>query len=181
MDAANAGTPVADRRTDGVRSFLVGGGLIVIDGKLLLAANRRRQGHLEWTPPGGVIDDGEVVTAGISREVLEETGLHVPEWAGGRHYTVTVDAPDLGWQMTVESWFSDVAHGEIALNDPDRIVEHAEFVDLHHVAGTLVDSPLWVRVPVLAWLDAGMQPLEAFHFRVTGADRSTAQVEQYAP
>jgi 8-oxo-dGTP diphosphatase len=171
---------VADGRIDPVRSFLVGGGLIVVDGKLLLAANRRRQGHLEWTPPGGVIDDGEAVTDGISREVREETGLHVPEWAGGRHYTVTVDAPELGWRMTVESWFSEVAHGEIALNDPDRIVEHAEFVDLRHVAATLADSPLWVRIPVVAWLEGGMQPVEPFHFRVIGTDRSTARVEQLA-
>ena len=60
-----------------MRSFRVGGGLVVVDNQLLLAANRRRQGTLEWTPPGGVIDEGESVTEGISREVREETGLHV--------------------------------------------------------------------------------------------------------
>ncbi|MEO6124615.1 MAG: NUDIX hydrolase [Ilumatobacteraceae bacterium] len=164
-----------------MRSFLVGGGLIVVDNRLLLAANRRRQGTLEWTPPGGVIDEGETITAGITREVFEETGLAVPEWKGGQHYTVTVHAPDMGWQMSVESWFSDVASGEISLNDPDRIVEHAEFVDLAQVEALLTDSPLWVKLPILAWLAAGMVPVERFEFVVHGADRATARVEQRFP
>ena len=164
-----------------VRSFVVGGGLIVVDDRLLLAANRRRQGHIEWTPPGGVIDAGELVVEGITREVFEETGLSVPAWGGGLQYTVTVDAPDMGWRMTVESWFSEVAHGEISLNDPDRIVEHAEFVELRHVEATLADSPLWVRIPVTAWLTAGRRPIGPFHFDVVGADRATALVEQRFP
>ena len=163
-----------------MRSFQVGGGLIVINNQLLLAANRRRQGTLEWTPPGGVIDDGESVVTGIAREVREETGLHVPDWTSC-HYAVTVDAPDMGWQMSVESWFATTAHGEIALNDPDGIVEQAIFVDLDAVAGLLADSPMWVRVPVLAWLDAGMRPVEPFAFVVIGSDRSTLRVEQVLP
>ena len=165
---------------DRIRSFRVGGGLVVIDNQLLLAANRRRQGTLEWTPPGGVIDEGESVTEGISREVLEETGLHVPEW--DRHqYTVKVTAPDMGWEMTVDSWFATAAHGTIALNDPDRIVEQAVFVELAQVEALLVDSPPWVRIPVLAWIGGGMQPMAAYSFHVRGADRATAQIEQRSP
>ncbi len=160
-----------------VRSFQVGGGLILVDNQLLLAANRRRQGTLEWTPPGGVIDDGESVISGITREVREETGLHVPEWTGC-HYMVTVDAPDMGWQMSVQSWFATRTHGEIALDDPDGIVEQALFVDLVDVAELLADSPLWVRVPVLAWIENGLRPIEPFAFVVTGSDRSTSHVEQ---
>lgn len=163
-----------------IRSFRVGGGLVVIDNQLLLAANRRRQGTLEWTPPGGVIDDGESVTEGISREVREETGLHVPQW-DQHQYTVTVTAPDMGWEMTVDSWLSGAAHGTIALNDPDRIVEQALFVDLVHVESLLVDSPPWVRIPVLAWIDGGMQPMPAHEFHVRGADRATARIEQRSP
>ena len=163
-----------------MRSFRVGGGLVVVDNRLLLAANRRRQGTLEWTPPGGVIDDGESVTTGISREVQEETGLHVPTW-DERHYTVTVHAPDMGWQMTVESWFATIAVGEIALNDPDKIVEDARFVDLDDVEALLASSPPWVRVPIMLWLELGMQPIDAHEFHVYGADRTTARIEQRLP
>ena len=163
-----------------MRSFRVGGGLVVVDNQVLLAANRRRQGTLEWTPPGGVIDDGESDTQGISREVHEETGLHVPIWEQC-HYTVAVSAPDMGWEMLVEAWFSTVAHGTISLNDPDRIVEQAVFVDLHQVEPLLADSPPWVRLPMMEWMRHGMQPIGAYDFRVYGADRATARVEQRSP
>lgn len=163
-----------------MRSFQVGGGLIVVDNQLLLAANRRKQGTLEWTPPGGVIDHGESIPNGITREVREETGLHVPAWSE-RHYSVSVAAADLGWQMHVEAWFTTVAHGEIELNDPDGIVEQARFVALDAVEQLLADSPMWVRVPVMAWIGAGLRPVEPFAFVVIGADRATARVEQVLP
>jgi ADP-ribose pyrophosphatase YjhB (NUDIX family) len=163
-----------------VRQFRVGGGLVVVENQLLMAANRRRQGTIEWTPPGGVIDEGESVTKGISREVLEETGLHVPAWED-MHYTVKVTAPDMGWEMVVESWFTTVAHGSIALNDPDGIVEQALFVDLHEVEALLVDSPVWVRLPILAWLENERRPIDHHEFHVYGADRSSARVEQRFP
>ena len=134
----------------------------------------------EWTPPGGVIDHGETVTQGISREVHEETGLHVPKW-DERHYLVTVTAPDMGWEMTVESWFTTVAHGTISLNDPDRIVEQVMWVDLVDVEALLADSPPWVRVPLTAWVMQGLQPMPTYSFHVYGADRTTARIEQRAP
>ena len=163
-----------------MRSFRVGGGLVVVNNQLLLTANRRRQGTLEWTPPGGVIDDGESVTSGIAREVREETGLQVDEWEAC-HYLVSVTAPDMGWEMLVESWFARSAAGEIALDDPDGIVEQAMFVDLPAVEELLADSPIWVRLPVMAWLCGGMEPIEHHHFWVHGADRATARIEQLLP
>jgi len=158
----------------------VGGGLVVVNNQLLLTANRRRQGMLEWTPPGGVIDDGESVMEGIAREVLEETGLRVDEWEAC-HYLVSVTAPDMGWEMQVESWFARSASGVISLDDPDGIVEQALFVDLDDVDALLSDSPMWVQLPVMTWLRGGMEPIDHHHFWVYGADRATARIEQRLP
>jgi 8-oxo-dGTP diphosphatase len=41
----------------------------------LLAVRRRDNGH--WEPPGGVLELGETIQAGLVREALEETGLRV--------------------------------------------------------------------------------------------------------
>ena len=84
-----------------MRSWTVGGALIRHGDGLVLVANRRRDGSIDWTPPGGVIDDGESVLAGLHREVLEETGLVVDGWVGQQYETTaplnnTSPAPDPG-------------------------------------------------------------------------------------
>ena len=66
-----------------MRRVLVAGGLIETEDGLLLVCNQRRGGVIDWSPPGGVIDDTDRdVLAGLSREVHEETQLHVGAWDG---------------------------------------------------------------------------------------------------
>jgi 8-oxo-dGTP diphosphatase len=55
-------------------SVSVAGAVINHDGRVL-ATRRRDNGH--WEPPGGVLEPGETMQAGVVREVLEETGLRV--------------------------------------------------------------------------------------------------------
>ena len=71
-------------RLAGVREWLVASGLIEGPGGLLLVQNRRRDGRIDWSPPGGVIEmaEGESVLDGLTREVREETGITVTEWEG---------------------------------------------------------------------------------------------------
>jgi 8-oxo-dGTP diphosphatase len=50
-------------------------GVVVDDqGRALLI---RRRDNLRWEPPGGVLELGETIHAGVCREVREETGLAV--------------------------------------------------------------------------------------------------------
>jgi 8-oxo-dGTP diphosphatase len=50
-------------------------GVVVDDqGRALLV---RRRDNLHWEPPGGVLELGETIHAGVCREVREETGLAV--------------------------------------------------------------------------------------------------------
>lgn len=57
---------------------MLGVGALVFDGDRILLAERGREplkGY--WSLPGGVLETGETLEAGIRREVLEETGLLV--------------------------------------------------------------------------------------------------------
>ncbi len=78
-----------------MRDWVVGAALMWSDEGLLLVHNRRRGGREDWTPPGGVIEEGEPLIEGLTREVREETGLTVTEW-GGPVYEVSCQAPDMG-------------------------------------------------------------------------------------
>ena len=64
-----------------MRRWKVAGGLLFEDDRVLLVANRRRNGSVDWSTPGGVVDEGETSLAALGREVTEETGLVVREWA----------------------------------------------------------------------------------------------------
>jgi 8-oxo-dGTP diphosphatase len=134
-----------------VRDWLVGGALIEGPDGLLLVQNRRRDGSLDWTPPGGVIDDGENLLDGLTREVREETGLEVRSWAG-RLYEVSAVAPGLGWRLRVEAWVASDYDGELVLEDPDGIVVDARFVACDDCAFHLGGGHPWVADPVIAWL-----------------------------
>jgi 8-oxo-dGTP diphosphatase len=59
---------------EGRHSVSVAG--IVVDGEgRALLVRRRDNGH--WEPPGGILELDEPITAGVRREVREETGLDV--------------------------------------------------------------------------------------------------------
>ena len=56
---------------------IVGIGAVVVErGRVLLVRRGREPLKGHWTLPGGVLEVGESLTAGVAREVLEETGLH---------------------------------------------------------------------------------------------------------
>ncbi len=158
-----------------MRRWQVGGALIRHGDGLVLVGNRLRDNSMEWTPPGGVIDHGETLLEGLAREVLEETGLVVATWLQ-RSYTVTVEAPDMGWQLTVEAWEAGQVSGEICIGDPDGIVEEVRHSSAADARDLLLASPPWVHMPVCAWLGGDLEP--HYRFALRGTNRATARAER---
>ncbi|WP_354641080.1 NUDIX domain-containing protein [Kitasatospora camelliae] len=61
-------------RSTPLHSVSVAGVVVREDGDVLVI---RRADNSTWEPPGGVLELGESVEAGVCREVMEETGVEV--------------------------------------------------------------------------------------------------------
>lgn len=160
-----------------MREWLVASGIIEGPGSLLLVENRRRDGRTDWSPPGGVIEvaDGESVEAGLTREVLEETGITVTEWAGPV-WSVDAEAEAAGWRLRVEVYRAVSYSGELAVDDPDGIVVDAQFVPLDDCNVQLASTWLPTHEPLVAWLAERWTEARTFRYRVDGATREEFQV-----
>lgn len=159
------------------RRWLVGGGLVMSGGAVLLVQNRRRDGRLDWSPPGGVIDAGEGLLTGLTREVEEETGLRIGSWTGPA-YRIEAEAPDMGWHLTVEAHVAEVVAGDLTVGaDPDGIVVDARFVSPDECVALVGGSPQWVREPLCGWLGGTADHGAAWSYRVTGALGGDRRIE----
>lgn len=148
-----------------MRRWLVAGGLIEReDGQLLLVQNRRRDGTLDWTPPGGVIEaQEEAILDGLTREVAEETGIIVLDWTGPL-WRVEATAPAMGWTLQAEVHLAVSWQGEVRVgDDPDGIVVDAGFVAVDECRRRLTGSARWVCEPIAAWLAGTVEPLWRYH------------------
>lgn len=156
-------------------SWLVAGAVIEGPEGLLLVANRRRDGRIDWSTPGGVIDPGESLLEGLGREVTEETGLVVSSW-GGLLYGIEVVAPDLGWDLRVEVHRAEAVTGDLAVDDPDGIVFDAGYHGPDACDECLSTSPPWVREPLAAWIGERWSLPRGFRYHVAGTDLTQLRV-----
>jgi 8-oxo-dGTP diphosphatase len=143
----------------------VAAGLIEGPSGLVLVRNQRRDGSLDWSPPGGVIEvhEGEAITDGLTREVQEETGLTVSAWRGPV-YDVEVIAEGLGWSLHAETFVAESWSGALEVDDPDGIVVDARWVDRALWPTHLDGAHPWVREPIEGWLTASA--LTEWRYRV---------------
>lgn len=150
-----------------VRQWSVAGAIVERSGSLLLVRNRRRDGRIDWSPPGGVVDLGESPVVGLAREVQEETGLVIEAWDGPL-YTVGVLAPGLRWDLTVEVHRGTDPGDALVVDDPDGIVDDAEFTAAGDIEARLAAAPPWVSDPVLEGVADGWTTVRHYRYEVEG-------------
>lgn len=64
-------------RTYPPRPIVGVGAVVLVDGKVVLVKRRFEPLAGQWSLPGGAVELGETLEAGVARELLEETGLEV--------------------------------------------------------------------------------------------------------
>ena len=112
-----------------------------------------------WTLPSGKLEAGETFIDAAIREVKEETGLdpqgaeliYVCEYKNGKE----------GFMCRVEMYEFNSFKGTIAPNDPDQVIEEADFFPISDAIKKL-DALKWpmVKEPAIAYLnDATKKPL----------------------
>ena len=160
-----------------MKRWVVASGIVERDGQVLLVQNRRRDGQLDWSPPGGVVEvaDGESVVDGLTREVEEETGLRVTAWEGPV-YEVDAEALDMGWHLRVEVHVALAYEGELAPDDPDKIVVDAQFFAIDALGDAVASTWLPTHEPLLSWLGERWTESRMFRYRVEGPDRATMNI-----
>jgi 8-oxo-dGTP diphosphatase len=160
-----------------VREWLVASGIVEGPEGILLVQNRRRDGHVDWSPPGGVIEveAGESVRDGLTREVEEETGIRVTQWEGPV-WEVEAEATGMGWTLRVEVHRAVAFEGDLDPRDPDGIVVDARFVSLDECTRHLASTWLPTHEPLFAWLSDRWTDARSYRYRIDGDARATMRV-----
>jgi ADP-ribose pyrophosphatase YjhB (NUDIX family) len=131
---------------------LVGVGAVVVkDSKVLLVRRGREPLKGHWSLPGGLIEVGESLEAGVVREVKEETGLIVePIELVELLDRIHRDGDRVRYHYVIADYLCRVTGGELqAADDADeaRWVERTEW----NSHGALALDPITVRVIETGW------------------------------
>jgi ADP-ribose pyrophosphatase YjhB (NUDIX family) len=131
---------------------LVGVGAVIVDeGRVLLVQRGREPLKGHWSLPGGMVELGESLQAGVIREVEEETGLLVePVELIELLDRIHRDGERVRYHYVIADYLCRVTGGDLkAASDADAVrwVERAEW----NSHSALVLDPVTVRVIENGW------------------------------
>ena len=158
-----------------MRAWRVASAVIENDGQILLVENRRADGRVDWSMPGGVIEEDEDPMFGLHREVLEETGLVIELW-GPLLWTTFAKSESMGFTLVAETYIAHaIASTTIAIDDPDGIVTDARWFPLDEALVALESTWVPTRQPLCGWLGERWMEPRTFDYSVEG-DRGAGLV-----
>jgi ADP-ribose pyrophosphatase YjhB (NUDIX family) len=131
---------------------LVGvGAVIVEDGRVLLARRGTEPLLGRWTLPGGLLEVGESLTAGVVREVREETGLTVePLELVELLDRIHRDGERVRYHYVIADYLCRVVGGELKAASDAAAVRWVERAEWNSHSALLLD-PVTVRVIETGW------------------------------
>ena len=131
---------------------LVGVGAVVVDGGRVLLVRRGREPLKgQWSLPGGMLELGESLTAGVAREVLEETGLSVEpieliELLDRIHH----EEARVRFHYVIADYLCRVTGGTLQAASDAEAVRWAERAEWNSHSALMLD-PVTVRIIELGW------------------------------
>ena len=146
--------------------YLIVAGVLRQGNQVLLVRQRRRGDPSDaWELPGGVVEDGELLTEALAREIREETGLKALA-IGPLAYSVQLDDAAGEFQLLVFIFEVGEWEGTICTADPDGLILEANFLPLPEAIGRLRSLP-WqsMREPVVAYLSGEAGPGSVWLYR----------------
>lgn len=138
---------------------MVGVGAVVVqEGRVLLVRRGHEPSKGKWSLPGGMLELGESLSAGVVREVKEETGLTVEpielvELLDRIHREAGPDGDRVRYHYVIADYLCRVVEGTLkAASDADAVrwTERAEW----NSHSALALDPITVRVIEAGWQKA---------------------------
>lgn len=109
---------------------------VVKNGQLLLGMRKNVAGHGSWALPGGHLEQGEILTECLRRELQEEIGIEVK---GQKLVTLDNNPTNVGGHYLHIGFLVEDFEGNINLKEPEKC-EEWRFFDIENLPENLFSA-----------------------------------------